>query len=69
MAESPTTRFLGRELNSLCPNGRELNCLPMGIFISPEKPGLFLRFVKNKPYFNSSRELVDSFWRKETNDF
>ena len=40
----------------------------IGIFISPEKPVLFLRFVKNKPYFNSSRDLVTAFEERKTND-
>ena len=28
ICKTPTTCFNGRELNSLCPNRRELNCLP-----------------------------------------
>ena len=42
----------------------------MGIFISAEKPGLIPTFCKKyKPYFDRSREMGGSFWRKETNDF
>ena len=41
----------------------------MGIFIRPQSPVYSYVLLKNKPYFNSSREMGGSFWRKETNDF
>ena len=42
-------------------------CKYVGIFISPEKPGLFLRFVKE--YWNGSGEMVTAFEERKTNAF